>query len=103
MMQLTGIRIQDPVIRSLNTAQALLQHLIAPPKPRKVIEALKQKADLAELPNVTVYGRRRTPVDKERSLGRWKVIETELRERGLPVYGRDELKGAGLPIFSRNR
>lgn len=102
-MQLTGIRIPDPVIKSSNTAQALLKHLVAPPKPTKVIEALTQKGDLAELPNVSIYGRRRTPVHRERSVGRWKVIEEELKERGLPVFGKHELNQMSLPAFSRNR
>lgn len=95
-MQLTGIRIPDPVIISSNTAQALLKHLITPPKPRKVNEALIQTSELTELPNVSVYASRRTPIHKERSVGRWKVIEKELQEQGLPVFGKGEMKGAGL-------
>jgi len=86
-MQLTGLRIPDSAIDSANTAQVLLKHLITPPKPRKLIDALVQKEDLINLPNVTVYERRVTPIDKERSIGRWKVIEQELQKRGLPVTG----------------
>ena len=96
-MQLTGIRIPDPVIRSSNTAQALLRHLITPPKPTKLAEALKQKPDLVDLPNVSIFGRRQTPVDKERKLGRWKVIEEELKKRGLPVFGKQELSSLSVP------
>lgn len=102
-MQLTGIRIPDPEIRASNTAQALLRNLITPPKPTKVVEALNQSPELAELPNISIYGKRRTPVDKERSVGRWKVIEKELRERGLPVFGKEELNSMRMPLFGRNR
>ena len=37
-----------------------------------------------------ILPRRETPVDREKETGRWKVIERELRERGLPVLGRVE-------------
>ncbi|KEF58864.1 uncharacterized protein A1O9_03707, partial [Exophiala aquamarina CBS 119918] len=50
------------------------------PKPRRKIEPLG--------PNVMVLSRRETPVDKEKEVGRWKLIEKELIERGLPVLGR---------------
>ena len=103
-MQLSGIRIPDPVIRSSNTARVLLKHLITPPKPAKLVEALKQKSDLVDLPNVSIFSRRQTPVDKERKLGRWKVIEEELKKRGLPVFGKQELNSMSVPpSFRRSR
>lgn len=43
--------------------------------------------ELLGLPNVKVYSRRVTPIDKEVWVGRWKVIEAELIKRGLPVTG----------------
>ncbi|KAJ4516483.1 hypothetical protein HRR83_001817 [Exophiala dermatitidis] len=46
-------------------------------------------------PNVMVLSRRETPVDKEKELGRWKVIERELRARGLPVLGHKVLAPQG--------
>jgi hypothetical protein len=67
--------------------QALLTHLVTPPKPRKIVDALKQKEDLLALPNVSVFERRVTPIDKEKSVGRWKIIEQELKRRDLPVTG----------------
>jgi hypothetical protein len=67
--------------------QALLTHLVTPPKPRKIVDALKQKEDLLALPNVSVFERRVTPIDKEKSVGRWKIIEQELQRRDLPVTG----------------
>jgi hypothetical protein len=85
-MQLTGTRIADPNIRSIATVQDLLYNLIERPKPRKLAQALEQKNNLVSLPNVKVIGRKVTDVDKERSVGRWKIIEAELIKRGLPVY-----------------
>ena len=38
-------------------------------------------------PNVAVYATRRTPIHKEKEIGRWKVIEEELLRRDLPVTG----------------
>lgn len=46
-------------------------------------------------PNVMVLSRRETAVDKEKELGRWKVIERELRARGLPVLGHKVLAPQG--------
>lgn len=45
---------------------------------------------LAHLPNVTIHARRQTSIDRHKEVGRWKVIEEELRKRGLPVTGRRE-------------
>lgn len=79
----------DAAIRSAKTAQTLLSHLVTPPKPRKLIDALAQQEDLLNLPNVRVYSQRITPIDREKEVGRWKLIEKELEARGLPVTGHD--------------
>jgi hypothetical protein len=52
-----------------------------------VVEDIEHKGDLLELSNVKVYNRRVTPIDKETWVGRWKVIEEELKKRNLPVTG----------------
>lgn len=36
---------------------------------------------------MTVQTSRRTSIDKHKEVGRWKVIEDELTQRGLPVTG----------------
>lgn len=59
------------------------------PKPKKLAELLEKTAVLADLPNVQVYPRRVTPVDKEQMVGRWKLIQQELEARDLPVTGHD--------------
>lgn len=84
-MQLTGIRIPDAAIKSSNTAKTLLNILVTPPKPRKLVEALAQKTDLLQLENVTIYTARRSFYDKENDIGRLKVIKKELQARGLDL------------------
>lgn len=86
-MQLTGVRIPDCTIESVQTVKSLLSRLTTPPKPAKLVEALVQKEQLTSLPNVNIFGRRITPIDKEVRVGRWKLIEKELSRRGLPVTG----------------
>ena len=88
MLQLTGIRISDASIQPSKTVQALLRNFAKPPPPKTLFEALQEKDELLELPNVQVSGRRITPIDKEKQVGRWKLIEEQLRARDLPVTGR---------------
>lgn len=87
-MQLTGTRIPDPAIGSVINARILLSHLVKKPKPKKLAEHLVSK-ELAELPNVQISRRRYGLIDKEKEVGRWKVIKQELEKFGLqPLKGR---------------
>jgi hypothetical protein len=92
--------IPDHTLPKLLTLSHVLSTLLtlSAPKPKTLYEILtaptttsaKGKAKpniLATLPNVTIHSRRQTPIDKEKSVGRWKVIEKELKKRGLPVTG----------------
>lgn len=63
------------------------------PKAKKLADELEKKQKLGVLPNVRVHSRKITPIDKEKELGRWKVIEEELKKRGLPVTGTGDLAG----------
>lgn len=85
-MQLTGARFPDSGIQSAKIVQNLLSHLIKPPKPTKLTEALAQSPELLNLPNVTVSASRVTYHDKERKIGRQKLVRAELMARGLPVF-----------------
>ncbi|SPO07506.1 uncharacterized protein DNG_10200 [Cephalotrichum gorgonifer] len=90
--QLTGHYLADAKLAPLRTAQHLLTVLSRPAtKPKKVLEEIQSPrgrgSELLDLPNVKVYNRRVTPIDKEVWVGRWKVIEDELVKRGLPVTG----------------
>jgi hypothetical protein len=72
---------------SSHTIRSLLTHITQKPKPATVFDALAERSDLVNLPNVMIYNRRITPIDKEKMVGRWKVIEKELNSRGLPITG----------------
>ena len=89
-MVLTGQRVSDPAISSSKTIGELLHKLAAPPKPKKLAQTLsedKSNGPLAKLGNVKIFQRRVTPIDKEKQVGRWKVIEKELEKRDLPITG----------------
>lgn len=86
-MQLTGIRIPDPAIADLTSAKRLLGHLVRKPKPKKLADRLIAQEELTSLPNLQIMDRRYTPIDKEKEIGRWKIIERELIKRDLPVTG----------------
>ncbi|KAI9820175.1 MAG: hypothetical protein M1827_005797 [Pycnora praestabilis] len=90
--QLTGFHIPDPIIHSLTTVSSLLSTLTIPVKPKKLTQVLSANEQLIGLSNVKVFDRRITPIDKEKTMGRWKVIEKELERRGLPVMGRGRLR-----------
>ena len=87
-MQLSGARIPDPIIRTISSPGDILNHLKEKPKPKKLAEILLMKPELATLPNVQIFDRRHTPIDKEKEVGRWKLIEEELEKRNLPVTGK---------------
>ncbi|KAH6842663.1 hypothetical protein B0I37DRAFT_399282 [Chaetomium sp. MPI-CAGE-AT-0009] len=95
ILQLTGHRIPDGKLVLTYTIEGLLQHLIAPEKPKKLAELIEDKAVFKGLPNVRVFPRRVTPVDKEQMVGRWKLIVKELEKRELPVTGTGDY---GAPI-----
>lgn len=61
------------------------------PKPKKLADGLLRKQDLVSLPNVHIMARRETPVDKDKQLGRWKVIAAELESKGLPVLSKSRV------------
>jgi len=91
--QLSGRCIPDPLLNSDKTLRHLIDHLseAIKPKPKTLAETLMQKQELAGISNVKIMTRRETPVDKEKEVGRWKLIEAELKNRGLPVLGRPEV------------
>ncbi|CAK7264540.1 hypothetical protein SEPCBS57363_001124 [Sporothrix epigloea] len=87
ILQLTGHMLPDAQLANANTVGDLISVLVRPPKAKKLAEELAEDGALASLPNVSVYGRRVTPIDKHKAVGRWKVIVEELEKRGLPVTG----------------
>lgn len=85
----------DEAINNIRSAKALLGQLCTKPEPKKLAQTLTTMRDIKTLPNVKVFDRRVTQIDRERQLGRWKVIEKELEKRGLPVTGHQKDKYRG--------
>jgi hypothetical protein len=82
---LTGHRVRDSVISNATTMEGLHAGLKIKPEPKRLWQSEQLKT--LNLPNVTVHHGRQTPIDKHKQVGRWKVIEEELINRGLPVTG----------------
>ncbi|KAM4062767.1 ribosomal subunit 39S domain-containing protein [Hirsutella rhossiliensis] len=93
LYQLTGIHIPDSRLGAVNTVQDMLVFATRDPRPPKLADALHRQRNLQRLRNVTVHSRRVGPIDKETAIGRWKVIEEELKKRDLPVRGTMGLSG----------
>ncbi|KAL8303371.1 hypothetical protein RB597_005078 [Gaeumannomyces tritici] len=88
VQQLSGHILVDSKLNSVRTVNDLIKVLITPPKPKKLAEEIESRGELAKLPNVAVYNRRVTPIDKDKMVGRWKVVVQELEKRDLPVTGK---------------
>ncbi|KAK2741593.1 hypothetical protein FQN57_005576 [Myotisia sp. PD_48] len=88
--QLTGHRILDLELASISNPSSVFKAFShsAKPKPKKLADQLIAEGLFDGLANVKIFDRRQTPIDKEKEVGRWKVIEEELTKRGLPVTGR---------------
>lgn len=86
-MQLTGKRIPDPAVSSATTLEDLYNAFKTKEKIKKLAQTPQLKQVSEQLPNVKVHASRRTPVHKEKEIGRWKIIEDELVLRDLPVFG----------------
>ena len=95
-MQLSGRRLADPAIEGISDPKSLLTHLVKKPKTKKLVESLLENETI-NLPHVDIRERRFTPIDQEKEIGRWKIIERELETRGLPVTGKG-LTAVGDPI-----
>ncbi|KAI0855467.1 ribosomal subunit 39S-domain-containing protein [Xylaria cubensis] len=88
VFQLTGQLVPDHQLPSITTVQALLRVLKKPPKPATLNEEIqKRHPDLLELPNVTVAAKRVTRGDKEKALGRFKIMQEEFKKRDIPGIG----------------
>jgi hypothetical protein len=85
-MRSTGIRLADFDINNCTSVGDLVELLSHKPKSKRLYGVLKEKKELVKLPNVAVSGRRVVKLDKEKAIGRAKIIEQELRERDLPVF-----------------
>ncbi|KAK0744268.1 hypothetical protein B0T21DRAFT_447536 [Apiosordaria backusii] len=94
IQKLTGHIIPDGKLVVITTADKLIKELVKAPKAKKLAEEIENKQIFQSLPNVRVFPRRVTPIDKEKMVGRWKVIREELERRGLPVIGTANIDNA---------
>lgn len=86
IMQRTGIKLPDNLIQQCDTVGALYRRLLEKPKPRKLAHIVQADTNLTMLQNVQLHQRRINDVTEDKALGRWKVIQQELAERGLPEF-----------------
>ncbi|KAK4620000.1 hypothetical protein CLAFUW4_11266 [Fulvia fulva] len=86
-MQLTGKRIPDPDVSSATSLEDLYNAFKIKEKIKKLAQTPQLQQVSQQAPNVQVHASRRTPVHKEKEIGRWKMIEDELVLRDLPVFG----------------
>jgi len=76
-------------VQNITTLGQFRDAMLIRPKPKKTAQKLKISATFDNLPNVSIIDRRVTPIDREKKIGRWKLIEQELLDRGLPVTGQN--------------
>ena len=89
---MTGKRIPDPDISAISTPGSLVVHLAKQPKPGKIAEVLRKSNPIVQLPNVQILNKRYGAIDRDREVGRWKVIKKELEKRGLPITGKSAVR-----------
>ncbi|KYK60240.1 hypothetical protein DCS_01377 [Drechmeria coniospora] len=87
LYQLTGNLIPDSKLGAARTVKHLLTLTAKPTKAPKLAEQLRRRDDLRKLTNVELHDSKIGPIQKEMAIGRWKVIEAELKKRNLPVTG----------------
>lgn len=86
-MQLTGHRVPDLAMSNATTLRDLYTTLKTKEPAKKLANTPELRRLKEDVPNVAVHATRRTPIHKEKELGRWKIIKDELIARDLPVTG----------------
>ncbi|KAI0836535.1 ribosomal subunit 39S-domain-containing protein [Hypoxylon sp. FL0890] len=88
VFQLTGQLVHDHQLSSISDVRSLLHVVQTPAKPKTLTQEIQERRqDLVQLPNVSVATKRITRGDREKALGRFKLIEEELKKRDLPLEG----------------
>ncbi|KAE8349245.1 ribosomal subunit 39S-domain-containing protein [Aspergillus coremiiformis] len=83
--QLSGHLIPDHVANSLATVEHVMNYVSSVPNPKRKNLAcfLAEGQELQQLPNVKVFTKKQNRSHKDQELGRKKLIDAELRARGL--------------------
>ena len=102
-MQLTGRRITDPVLSNATTIEDLFVHLKSKDRPQKLAQSEEFRQMNTGLLNVKIHQRRPKLIQREKQVGRWKLIEAELTARGLPLTGTNHPREKSViePILTR--
>ncbi|KPI42646.1 Vacuolar protein-sorting-associated protein 36 [Cyphellophora attinorum] len=108
---ITGKKIPDPTLSSLaaNPAATYTDLVTAiqnikPAKPPKTFDLLQSNEQLVQAPNVKMHAKRIHVNQKDKDLGRWKVIEKELKERGLPLpFGARGIARRGMDCWKEKQ
>ncbi|EMR68226.1 hypothetical protein UCREL1_4759 [Eutypa lata UCREL1] len=89
IFQLTGQLVPDHKLPEISSVQTLLRVLQKPPKLRTLTDDLAQRRQelTDQLPNVAFAAKRLTRGDREKAVGRFKLIEDEFKKRDLPLGG----------------
>ncbi|KAI1405092.1 ribosomal subunit 39S-domain-containing protein [Hypoxylon fuscum] len=88
IFQLTGQLVPDHQLSSIADVGSLLRAVQKPPKPKTLTQEIQEhRQDLVQLPNVSVAAKRITRGDREKAVGRFKLVEEELKKRDLPLEG----------------
>ncbi|KAI0844238.1 ribosomal subunit 39S-domain-containing protein [Daldinia vernicosa] len=88
IFQLTGQLVRDHQLSSIADVRSLLQAVQKPPKLKTLTQEIQERRqDLVQLPNVSFATKRITRGDREKAVGRFKLIEEELKKRDLPLVG----------------
>ncbi|OTB10626.1 hypothetical protein K445DRAFT_322858 [Daldinia sp. EC12] len=88
IFQLTGQLVHDHQLSSITDVRSLLHAVQKPPKPKTLTEEIQERRqDLVQIPNVSFATKRITRGDREKAVGRFKLIEEELKKRDLPLEG----------------
>ncbi|KAF2725064.1 hypothetical protein K431DRAFT_291241 [Polychaeton citri CBS 116435] len=85
--QLTGRRVSDPILGGATSLRRLKSVYVTRSATKKLAQTRQMKKLHKANPNIRVYATRRSPILKDREVGRWKLMKEELISRGLPVTG----------------
>ncbi|RAK99718.1 mitochondrial 54S ribosomal mL50 protein [Aspergillus ibericus CBS 121593] len=83
--QLSGHYFPDNIVSQITNVKHAMQYIQGQlhPKPTKLAEQLENDKQLQTLSNVKVFSKRQTTLHRDDEKGRRKLIESELRARGL--------------------
>ncbi|OJJ66688.1 hypothetical protein ASPBRDRAFT_137342 [Aspergillus brasiliensis CBS 101740] len=83
--QLSGHFFPDNIVHQISSVKQAVDYVQGQlnPKPKKLAEILEKNDRLQSLPNIKVFSKRQTRLHRDDEMGRRKIIEAELRSRGL--------------------